>query len=89
GEARAARLAELQPHYGLRLQLVQRDALALNPREQKLLADGQLVARGDFMEFLATIDDGPQLLEIKLPEEPKWLYLWAYGFLGVSLAIVL
>ena len=89
GEARAARLAELQPHYGLRLQLVQRDALALNPREQKLLADGQLVVRGDFMEFLATIDDGPQLLEIKLPEEPKWLYLWAYGFLGVSLAIVL
>lgn len=63
----------MQPHYGLRLQLVQRDALALNPREQKLLADGQLVVRGDFMEFLATIDDGPQLLEIKLPEEPKWL----------------
>ena len=89
GAARDARLAELQPHYGLRLKLVPRDTLALNDREQQLLAGGQLVVRGDFMEFLTTIDGGPQLLQIKLPEEPKWLYLWAYGFLGVSLAIVL
>lgn len=89
GAARQARLDELQPHYGLRLKLVPSDALALNEREQKLLAHGQLVVRGDFMEFLTTIDSGPQLLQIKLPEEPKWLYLWAYGFLGVSLAIVL
>ncbi|RUP84717.1 two-component sensor histidine kinase, partial [Corynebacterium propinquum] len=89
GPAREDRLAELQPLYGLRLRLVQPVALALNGREQQLLSGGQLVVRGDFMEFITSIDGGPQLLEIKLPEEPKWLYLWAYGFLGVSLALVL
>src|SRR5476649_1553112 len=52
GEARAARLAELQPHYGLRLALVQRDQLAMTEREKQLLAAGQLLVRGDFMEFL-------------------------------------
>ncbi|MGH2418939.1 ATP-binding protein [Pseudomonas canadensis] len=89
GDVRQARLSELQPHYGLHLKLVQRDELALNHREQQLLAAGQLVVRGDFMEFIANIDGGPQLLNIKLPEEPKWLYLWAYSLLGLSLAIVL
>ncbi|WP_339439401.1 MULTISPECIES: ATP-binding protein [unclassified Pseudomonas] len=88
-EAREVRLSELQQHYGLRLDLVQRDELALSQREQHLLAAGQLVVRGDFMEFIANIDGGPQLLNIKLPEEPKWLYLWAYGLLGLCLAIVL
>nr|WP_314566647.1 ATP-binding protein [uncultured Pseudomonas sp.] len=88
-EAREVRLSELQQHYGLRLDLVQRNELALSQREQQLLAAGQLVVRGDFMEFIANIDGGPQLLNIKLPEEPKWLYLWAYGLLGLSLAIVL
>ncbi len=89
GEARQARLAELQPHYGLRLKLVPRDSQHLSEREQRLLADGQVVVREDFMKFLSPIDGGPQLLEIRLPEEPKWLYLWAYGFLGAGLAIVL
>ena len=89
GDARQARLSELQPHYGLHLKLVQRDELALDQREQQLLAAGQLVVRGDFMEFIANIDGGPQLLNIKLPDEPKWLYLWAYSLLGLSLAIVL
>ena len=89
GEARDARLAELQPHYGLRLALMSRSAAGLTEREQKLLASGQVVVRGDFMEFIADIDGGPQLLNVKLPEEPKWLYLWAYAFLGVSLALVL
>ena len=88
-DARPARLAELQPHYGLLLKLVHRDELALSPREQQLLADGRLVVRGDFMEFIARIDSSPQLLEIKLPEEPKWLYLWAYSLLGLCLAVVL
>ncbi len=89
GAARQARLDELQPHYGLRLKLVQRGAQHLSEREQKLLANDQVVVREDFMKFLAPIDDGAQLLEIRLPEEPTWLYLWAYGLLGVSLAIVL
>ncbi|NMX94238.1 MULTISPECIES: ATP-binding protein [unclassified Pseudomonas] len=89
GPARAARLAELQQHYGLRLALIARDSAGLKPREQQLLADGKLVVRGDFMEFITEIDGGAQLLEIKLPVEPRWLYLWAYSLLGLCLAIVL
>jgi len=82
-------LAELQPHYGLHLKLVESEALGLSEREKKLLDDGLLVVRGDFKEFLSRIDSGMQLLEIKLPEEPKWMYMWVYGFLGLCLAIVL
>ena len=89
GAARAQRLAELQPHYGLRLELVEASDLSLSTREQGLLAEDQVVVRGDFSEFVANIDGGAQLLSIKLPEEPKWLYLWAYLFLGVCLALVL
>ncbi|MGF6150463.1 ATP-binding protein [Pseudomonas fluorescens] len=89
GIARDERLAELKTHYGLRLKLVQSSELDLTEREQKLLADGLLVVRGDFNEFIANIDGGPQLLNIKLPEEPKWLYVWAYALLGVFLAFVL
>lgn len=89
GVAREARLAELQQHYGLRLALIARDAAALTSREQQLLTDGKLVVRGDFMEFITEIDGGAQLLQIKLPVEPRWLYLWAYSLLGLCLAIVL
>ncbi|AIG00871.1 two componentsystem, sensor kinase [Pseudomonas fluorescens] len=89
GRARETRLAELQQHYGLRLALIARDGAGLTPREQQLLADGKLVVRGDFMEFITDIDGGAQLLEIKLPVEPRWLYLWAYSLLGLCLAIVL
>ena len=89
GAAREARLAELQQHYGLRLALIARDAAALTSREQQLLTDGKLVVRGDFMEFITEIDGGAQLLQIKLPVEPRWLYLWAYSLLGLCLAIVL
>lgn len=69
--AREARVRELQPSTGLRLDLVQRDELGLSQRERQLLADGELVVRGDFMEFIATIDGGPQLLNIKLPKSPN------------------
>jgi len=81
-------LAELQRHYGLHLKLIEKDALALTEREQKLLTDGSLLVRGDFSEFITPIDGGAQLLEIKLPQEPK-IYLWAYVLLGLCLAIVL
>ncbi|MCQ3823171.1 hypothetical protein JEG40_12500, partial [Streptococcus agalactiae] len=40
GDERQARLAELQPHYGLRLKLVQKDSQALTEREQTLLDQG-------------------------------------------------
>lgn len=89
GEARRERLAELQSHYGLRLTLVQRGDAGLSEREKHLLAQGLLLVRGDFNEFLVDIDGSGQLLDIRLPEEPKWLYMWAYVFLGLCLALVL
>ncbi|WPO49159.1 ATP-binding protein [Pseudomonas sp. S1Bt23] len=89
GAAREQRLAELQQHYGMRLKLLQADELDLSERERQLLAENKLVVRGDFSEFIANLDGGPQLLSIRLPEEPKWLYIWAYAFLGASLALVL
>ncbi|AZD15435.1 ATP-binding protein [Pseudomonas chlororaphis] len=89
GAAREQRLAELQQHYGMRLRLLQADELDLSERERQLLAENKLVVRGDFSEFIANLDGGPQLLSIRLPEEPKWLYIWAYAFLGASLALVL
>ncbi|SEK66732.1 two-component system, OmpR family, sensor kinase ParS [Pseudomonas sp. NFIX51] len=89
GAAREQRLAELQQHYGMRLRLLQADGLDLSERERQLLAENKLVVRGDFSEFIANLDGGPQLLSIRLPEEPKWLYIWAYAFLGASLALVL
>ncbi|PMY63508.1 MULTISPECIES: ATP-binding protein [Pseudomonas] len=89
GAAREQRLAELQQHYGMRLRLLQADELGLSERERQLLAENKLVVRGDFSEFIANLDGGPQLLSIRLPEEPKWLYIWAYAFLGASLALVL
>ncbi|EJL05848.1 ATP-binding protein [Pseudomonas chlororaphis] len=89
GAAREQRLAELQQHYGMRLRLLQADELELSERERQLLAENKLVVRGDFSEFIANLDGGPQLLSIRLPEEPKWLYIWAYAFLGASLALVL
>ncbi|NWN64106.1 two-component sensor histidine kinase, partial [Pseudomonas sp. MAFF 301512] len=45
-DERPARLAELQPHYGLHLKLVQKDTQALTERESQLLAAGLLVVRG-------------------------------------------
>lgn len=89
GEARRERLAELQNHYGLHLTLVQRGDAGLSEREKHLLAQGLLLVRGDFNEFLVDIDGSGQLLDIRLPEEPKWLYMWAYVFLGLCLALVL
>jgi two-component system sensor kinase ParS len=89
GAAREQRLAELQQHYGMRLKLHQAQELDLSERERSLLAENKLVVRGDFGEFIANLDGGAQLLSIRLPEEPKWLYFWAYAFLGASLALVL
>lgn len=89
---REQQLQVLKPHYGLQLQLVQREALALNKREKSLLDEGRLVIRDKYTQFLSPIDNGPQLLSIKLPAEPNMnsLYLIAaYTMLGVLLGIVL
>lgn len=81
-----------QPHYGLQLRLVNADALGLSAREQALLASNQLVVRQEFTEFIASIDQGPQLLSIKLPEEPsltRFYTITAYVFLAALVGIAL
>ncbi|UCR85219.1 ATP-binding protein [Pseudomonas chlororaphis] len=89
---RKRQLQGLQPHYGLQLRLVNADALGLSAREQALLASNQLVVRQEFTEFIASIDQGPQLLSIKLPEEPsltRFYTITAYVFLAALVGIAL
>ncbi|WP_416220688.1 ATP-binding protein [Pseudomonas sp. B11] len=90
---RQSQLEALKPHYGLLLALVKADQLNLTPREQALLDSSQLVVRGDeYDEFISSIDGGPQLLSIKLPEEqPMTLHynIAGYALLGALLGIVL
>lgn len=89
---RERQLQALQPHYGLQLRLLDRNALTLNEREQALLASDQLVVREKLTQFLARIDQGPQLLSIKLPEEPsltRFYTIAAYVALGTIVGIFL
>ncbi|OLF54711.1 ATP-binding protein [Pseudomonas chlororaphis] len=92
GAEREQQLQALRPHYGLQLSLVDRAALHLDAREQALLTANQLVVREKFTHYIARIDQGSQLLSIKLPEEPSltWLYtIAAYALLGALVGIVL
>ncbi|KTC34740.1 MAG: ATP-binding protein [Pseudomonas sp.] len=89
---RQRQLEELKPHYGLLLKLVKAGDLNLTSREQALLDSSQLVVRGDFEEFISSIDGGPQLLSIMLPEEQPLTPLYniaAYALLGALVGIVL
>ncbi|MFC3944223.1 HAMP domain-containing protein [Pseudomonas gingeri NCPPB 3146 = LMG 5327] len=89
---RERQLLEWKPHYGLSLSLVETDTLELTEREKKLLASNQLVVREQFTEYITRIDDGPQLLSIKLPPEPSMTVPYtiaAYLMLGVLVGIVL
>lgn len=91
-QGREQQLEQLKPHYGLQLKLVQAAELGLSAREQALLDSNQLVVRQTFTEFIANIDGGPQLLSIKLPEEPSLTILYtiaAYALLGALVGIVL
>lgn len=92
GPAREAQLERLRPHYGLRLQLMNAEELSLNPTEKAELAAKLMVVRDKYTQFISPIDDGPQLLSIKLPEEPSRTVIYmvlAYAMLGVLLGIVL
>lgn len=92
GPAREAQLERLRPHYGLRLQLTNAEELSLNPTEKAELAAKLMVVRDKYTQFISPIDDGPQLLSIKLPEEPSRTVIYmvlAYAMLGVLLGIVL
>lgn len=92
GPARAQQLEALRPHYGLGLSLPEADQLALDDREKALLAEGKLVIRDEYTQFISSIDGGSQLLSIKLPAEPSLMpfyicaaYLMLAGLIGIVL----
>ncbi|MGE1172563.1 ATP-binding protein [Pseudomonas sp. BW7P1] len=92
GAAREAQLDALRPHYGLTLSLVEADQLNLSDEEKTELAQGLLVIRHDYTQFISNIDGGSQLLSIKLPPEPSLMPFYisaAYMMLAVLLGIVL
>ncbi|MGW7775060.1 ATP-binding protein [Pseudomonas machongensis] len=92
GDQREQRLAALQPDYGLALSLLSRDRLALDDEEQAQLAAGQLVLRDKYTQLYSRIDEGPQLLSVKLPPEPNLMSFYvgaAYLMLAVLIGIVL
>ncbi|WP_085711474.1 MULTISPECIES: ATP-binding protein [unclassified Pseudomonas] len=92
GAAREAQLDALRPHYGLTLSLVEADQLNLSEEEKAELAQGLLVIRHDYTQFISNIDGGSQLLSIKLPPEPSLMPFYisaAYMMLAVLLGIVL
>ncbi|MCF1488307.1 ATP-binding protein [Pseudomonas mosselii] len=92
GEQRAQRLERLRPAYGLGLDLVRRDQLALSEREYAQLAQGQLVLREQYTQLFSRIDDGDQLLSVKLPREPNFMPVYigtAYLMLALLLGVVL
>lgn len=92
GAAREAQLEALRPHYGLTLSLVEADQLDLSDEEKAELAQGLLVIRHDYTQFISNIDGGSQLLSIKLPPEPSLMPFYisaAYMMLAVLLGIVL
>ncbi|WP_212627319.1 ATP-binding protein [Pseudomonas sp. PP3] len=89
---REQQLQKLRPHYGLGLSLVDATELDLNEREKQQLAEGTLVIRQDYTQFITSIDGGPQLLSIKLPAEPSLMtfyiaaaYLMLAGLIGIVL----
>ena len=89
---REQQLQKLRPHYGLGLSLVDATELDLSEREKQQLAEGTLVIRQDYTQFITSIDGGPQLLSIKLPAEPSLMtfyiaaaYLMLAGLIGIVL----
>jgi two-component system sensor kinase ParS len=92
GSQREQQLDTLRPHYGLGLSLVEADHLALDDQEKALLAEGKLVIREKYTQFISSIDGGAQLLSIKLPPEPSLMPFYisaAYLMLAVLIGIVL
>ncbi|SDO82358.1 two-component system, OmpR family, sensor kinase ParS [Pseudomonas arsenicoxydans] len=92
GSQREQQLDTLRQHYGLGLSLVESDHLALDDYEKALLAEGKLVIREKYTQFISSIDGGAQLLSIKLPPEPSLMPFYitaAYLMLAVLIGIVL
>ncbi|MBT2338980.1 MULTISPECIES: ATP-binding protein [Pseudomonas] len=92
GEQREQQLEALRPDSGLELALVQADQLALSDAEKKLLADNKLVLRDKYTQLFSRIDNGNQLLSLKLPLEPNFIPFYigaAYLMLAVLVGIIL
>jgi two-component system sensor kinase ParS len=90
--ARERQLESIRPHYGLGLDLVETDQLSLTDQEQAELAQGLLVMRDKYTQFISSIDDGSQLLSIKLPAEPSLMPFYiaaAYLMIAVMIGFVL
>jgi two-component system sensor kinase ParS len=92
GPARERQLETVRPHYGLGLTLVGADSLALSDREKAELAQGLLVIRDKYTQYISSIDGGAQLLSIKLPPEPSLMSFYlvgAYLMIAVLIGFVL
>jgi two-component system sensor kinase ParS len=92
GAVREQQLASIRPHYGLGLTLVDSAQLNLSDAEKSELAQGLLVIRDKYTQYISAIDDGPQLLSIRLPAEPSLMPFYivgAYLMIAVVIGIVL
>lgn len=84
-----------QPHYGLKLTLLNDPApLAFTAAEHELLDTGRFIFRNDYSTFIAALDPpaGMQYLMVDMPAEPTTLTatkLTVYTVLGILLACVL
>ncbi|KIR17078.1 Sensor protein RstB [Pseudomonas fluorescens] len=90
--ARERQLETVRPHYGLDLALVERDQLSLSTQEKAELSQGLLVMRDQYTQFISRIDDGSQLLSIKLPAEPSLMPFYitvAYMMIAIMIGFVL
>lgn len=90
--AREKQLQALRPHYGLGLTLVDADQLALSDEEKAELAQGLLVIRDKYTQYISAIDGGSQLLSIRLPAEPSLMPFYiagAYLMIAVLIGCVL
>ncbi|RDI05256.1 two-component system sensor kinase ParS [Pseudomonas fluorescens] len=90
--ARERQLETVRPHYGLGLALVERDQLSLSTQEKAELSQGLLVMRDQYTQFISRIDDGSQLLSIKLPAEPSLMPFYitvAYIMIAIMIGFVL
>ena len=92
GSDRERELEAVRPHYGLGLTLVESRQLSLTDQEKAELAQGLLVIRDKYTQFISRIDEGSQLLSIKLPAEPSLMPFYiaaAYLMIAVMIGFVL